>query len=172
MIAFNMLEKFLHLLEPDALPIYNDGEFGTYDPTRDWKAMSKQEKYQQDDKLTRGLFTETAIVARWFIDYPVYDEFIRGMQELDRTREIPMYLAFATQILLDIHHILGGKVYSAQQTFMTHLGFIDEDLALHEGIIANFRFKKSVAHIDQAIKKLRTDIKVNLSVYHCIILIP
>lgn len=165
MVAFKLLEEFSGILDSRGVPIFKDGSLGTYEPNRDWSRMSNQERFQQDNILMNEFLTEITIVIRCFAKYPVYDEFIRGVQELDRTREIPMYLAFAAQILLDIHHILRGGVYSAQEKCMSHLGLMDEDLALHQDFDPNIRIKKSVPHIDQAVEELRRSIKVHLPIY-------
>jgi hypothetical protein len=31
---------------------------------------------------------------------------MRGIKEMDRTREVPFHLVFAAQVFLDIHHVL------------------------------------------------------------------
>ncbi|POS79574.1 hypothetical protein DHEL01_v202020 [Diaporthe helianthi] len=97
MIPFIMIRSFLDILDPQHLPLYKEGMYGTYDPTRDWDSMSNQEKFQQDKVLMMEFFTELVTVARCISNYPVCDEFIRGMQELDRTQEIPMYHATPTR---------------------------------------------------------------------------
>lgn len=159
MIAFIMLESFLKVLDPGRLPLYKEGMFGTYDPARDWSRMPKQDKFQQDKILMMEFFTELATVVRC-VDYPVRDEFIRGMQELDRSREIPMYLAFAAQIFLDIHHVLRARVYSAHETCMSHIGLMDEDLGLHLDFHNKLRINNWPSSNDEMLKGLRKKIKV------------
>lgn len=165
MIAFIMLESFLEVLDPDHLPLYKEGMFGTYDPTRDWSRMSKQEKFQQDKILMMEFFTELASVVRCVPNYPVRDEFIRGMQELDQTREIPMYLAFAAQIFLDIHHILRAHVRSAHETCISHIGLMDEDLGLHLEFHTKVRINNWPPSNDEMLKELRRKIKVRMTLH-------
>ncbi|KAI7774884.1 hypothetical protein LA080_007709 [Diaporthe eres] len=159
MIAFIMLESFLEVLDPHHLPLYKEGMFDTYDATRDWSRMPKREKFQQDKILMMEFFTELATVVRCVPNYPVSDEFIRGMQELDRTREIPMYLAFAAQMFLDIHHILRGRVHSAHETCMSHIGLMDEDLGLHLDFHTKLRINNWPSSNDAMLKELRKKIK-------------
>lgn len=166
MIAFIMLESFLEVLDPRHLPLYKEGMFGTYNPIRDWSTMPKREKFQQDKILMMEFFTELAAVVRCVPNYPVSDEFIRGMKELDRTREIPMYLAFAAQIFLDIHHLLRGRVYSGHQTCMSQIGLMDEDLKLHLEFHSKLRINNWPASNDEMLRELRKKVKVRPRV-HC-----
>lgn len=167
MITYMMLENTMNQLgPPDVLPVFNHGSPATYDPTPDWATMPTQKKYEQDNILLMELFTDLMTIVRGVPKYPVHDEFIRGMQELDRTREIPMYLVFAAQIVLDIHHILRGKVYSAQELCMSHLGLLDEDLAMHLDFHTKLRTKTSTAYNDETMEGIRKLIKVRS---HCTI---
>lgn len=161
-----MLENFLDVLGPDGLSLYKEGMFGTYDPARDWSRMPKQEKFQQDKILMMEFFTELATVVRCVPNYPVRDEFIRGVQELDRTREIPMYLAFAAQIFLDIHHVLRARVYSAHETCISHIGLMDEDLGLHLDFHNKLRINNWPSSNDEMLKGLRNKIKVRHTMHY------
>lgn len=161
MIAYMMLENIMDQLgPPHVLPVFNHGSRASYDPTSDWGTMPLKVKYEQDKILIMEFLTDLVTLARGVPKYPVLDEFTRGIQELDRTREIPMYLVFAAQIFLDIHHILRDKVYSAQELCMSHLELIDEDLALQLDFHAKLRAKKSTASQDATMKAVRKLIKV------------
>ncbi|KAG8157275.1 hypothetical protein KVR01_012983 [Diaporthe batatas] len=159
MIPFIMITSFLTVLDPKDLRLYKEGTFGTYDPTRDWDSMTNQEKFKQDKVLMMEVFGELVTVARCIPNYPVCDEFIRGMQELDRTREIPMYLAFTAQVFLDIHHVLREKVYSAHEKCMSNIRIMDEDLRLHLDFHTKLRIKHWPASNDEMIRQLREKIK-------------
>lgn len=161
MIPFIMIRSFLAFLDPEDLPLCKEGIHGAYDPTRDWNSMSNQEKYQQDKVLMMEFFTEVVTVARCIPKYPVCDEFIRGMQELDRTREIPMYLAFTAQVFLDIHHILREKVYSAHEKCMLSIGIMDEDIRLHLDFHTKLRISNWPASNDEAMRRFREKMKVS-----------
>ncbi|KAK2601422.1 hypothetical protein N8I77_010872 [Diaporthe amygdali] len=159
MIAFIMLESFLDAWDPRHLPLYKEGMFGTYDPTRDWSTMPKRDKFQQDKILMMEFFSELATIVQCVPNYPVDDEFTRGMKELHWTREIPMYLVFATQMFLDIHHILRGRVYSAHETCMSHLELMDTDFGLHLDFHTKLRVSNWPVSNDEALKELRKKIK-------------
>lgn len=167
-----MLEAILDNLKlcpPTALPLYGYGSGYTYDATPDWGTMSNQEKYRQDKTLLTEFFTDLMTVVRSVPEYPVHDEFVRGMQELDNTKKVPMYLVFAAQAFLDIHHILRGKVYSAHELCMSHLRLMDEDLALHLNFNATLRAKNRSSIEDKALTEMRKLIKVRSILYYHIV---
>lgn len=161
MIPFILLRSFLAGLGPEHLPLCKEGVSDTYDPTRAWETMTNRERFHQDQILMMQFLTELVIVARCVPGYPVCDEFIRGMQELDRTREIPMYLAFAAQVFLDIHHILRGRIQSAYENCISNIEIMDEDLRLHLDFHAKLRIKHWPASNDEAMRQLRKRIKVS-----------
>jgi len=68
--------------------------------------MSGQAKFQEDQILPFEIFTELVTVGRLVQGYPVQDEFLRGIKEMDKTREVPFHLVFSAQVFLDIHHLL------------------------------------------------------------------
>lgn len=51
--------------------------------------------------------TEIMTVVRCVGDWPVKDEFIRGVEEMDKTKQVPFYAVFAAQVFLDITYELG-----------------------------------------------------------------
>lgn len=163
MIPYLVLELTVDTLNsgpPNGLPVLSHGSPFTYDPTLDWDRMTKQEKYEQDKILILEFFTDILSLVRAVPVYPVQDEVIRGMQELDRTREVPMYLAFATQIVVDIHHLLRDRVYSAQERCMSDLGLIDEDIALHLDFCAKIGARDPSKSDDKTLEEIREAIKV------------
>lgn len=168
MIPYMMLEDIVDNLGPDpnVLPLYKLGLNVTYDPTPDWETMPMKEKYAQDTILIMNFITDVFAIVRAIPGYPVHDEFTRGIEELDRTREVPMYLVFAAQVFLDIHHILRGKVYSAQELLMSHLELMDEDLALQLDFHAKVRAKKSTAYTDETMNGIRKLIKVRSTLHY------
>lgn len=163
MIPLMMIKAFLDIMNqhpPGEMPIYVDDIFDTYDPILQWNRLSEQAKFAQDRKLLTEILSEMLVLARCVQSYPVHDEFIRGMQELDRNREIPMYLVFTVQIFLDMNHILHGQVYSARETCMSHLRLMDEDLELHMQFHAKFRSEKRTASEKLILGEVRNKIKV------------
>jgi len=108
--AHRVIMSFASVLQPERLPIYQDGTFGIYDPTADRETMSGSEKCNEDQALLMEFFTELVAVNRGVQNYPVKDEFTRGMKDFEKQQtDPPFYLVFAAQVFLDIHHILRAR---------------------------------------------------------------
>lgn len=164
MVAIMVLEKCLDEWGPDGVVLFNEPLCEAYDPISDWSGMTKPEVFQKDESLLLEHLSELTIIVRCVENYPVSDELLRGMEELRRTKDIPMYLVFAAQTFLDVHHVLGKHVCSAYETCMSHLELMDEDLALHEEFLAKCSSRASPAYYDYASKELRQKIKVRSAV--------
>lgn len=162
MIPFIMLGSFLLVLQPGRVPLYLEGTFGVYDPSRDLSTMSNQDKFRQDKVVLMEFFTELMVVERVVKGFPVEDEFLRGMKELDRTREVPMYLAFAAQMFLDMHHILRAKVTAAHSTCTSQLEVMDESLRLHLDFHKDLKIDHWPQSNDTAILQLISHIGVRI----------
>lgn len=159
-----MLETFLeNVLHPSHVPLYKEGTFGAYDPSRDWQTMSNRHKFTQDKILMLEYLPELITAAHCVPEYPVRDEFLRGMGELDKTREIPMYLAFAAQLFLDAHHILREKVLFGLDTCMWHMQLMHEDLDQHLEFHENLRINSWPASNDDVLRELQRRLMVCVS---------
>lgn len=166
MIAYTILDNILEIVKlPGPLPAFLHDPSGTYDPTPDWDSMTTHEKYKQDEFVMIDFLNDVMALVRHVPHYPVHDEFIRGMLELDRTKEIPMYLAFAAQMFLDIHHILRGRVYSAYESCISELRSMDEDLELHLNFHAKVEANRGDTFKKAAATHLRSLIKVRSMAY-------
>ncbi|KAI8300892.1 hypothetical protein K4K61_009389 [Colletotrichum sp. SAR11_59] len=108
--VYRFLEGFQAVLRPNMLPLFKQGVFGTYDPTSNFKTKSPEEKFQEDQVIMMEVFGELMTIIRTVPNWPVEDEFLRGMREMEDTKKIPFYLVFAAQTYLDIHHILRDDV--------------------------------------------------------------
>lgn len=167
MIPYRVLSSIVDGLgPPHLLPFFYDEASGTFDPNLDRDRVSMEDKSKQDKVMIMEFFTDLMTVVRCIPNFPVHDECIRGMEELDRTRQIPMYLAFATQIFLDIYHILGDRVYSAYEWCMSQMRLMDEDLRLHQEFYAKFRTKTLPASSEKTLKALREQIKVSFTIHY------
>ncbi|KAK4111504.1 hypothetical protein N656DRAFT_837525 [Canariomyces notabilis] len=137
MVAYNVLTSLLPVLITD-LPVYKDGSFGTYDPKRFRPDLSGQEKIQDDLILLTEMFTELVTVGRLVDDFPVQDELMRGIKEMDKTREISFHLVFSAQVFLDIHHVLRYEADHPFQQLMKQLDYMETSLRrqmeFHEGL--------------------------------------
>ena len=114
--ACRFLHYFQHVRPEGEIPQFAEGRFGTYNPESDWRTMSDPQKYEQDRIVLLEFLADLATI-RMAIPYPVPDVFSRGIDEMLRTGEVPLYLVVATQIFLDIHHIVGSKTPTAFRDF-------------------------------------------------------
>lgn len=136
MVAYNLLNGVVKVLGPN-LPLYKDGTYGTYDPRRDRTKMSGQERFQEDLIVLSEMFSELVTVGRQVHDYPIQDELLRGIKEMDRTREVPFHLVFSAQVVLDIHHLLREDAARPFNQMMEQIALMGESLEqaeFHKGL--------------------------------------
>ncbi|KAH6976031.1 hypothetical protein BKA56DRAFT_674544 [Ilyonectria sp. MPI-CAGE-AT-0026] len=136
--AGRLIESLAKVLSPRHLPIYREGMFGTYDPKSNRDAKTGHEKFNEDKIILAEFFPEGVSLARLVPGYPAEDNFIRGIKELDKTQEVSFPLIFATQILLDIHHILRDHTADVAYTV------IQEVTALGNLIDGHFEYHRTL----------------------------
>lgn len=139
LLAYRHVDAFARVLQPGNIPIFKDGHFGWYDASSDRQSKTGRQKFQEDVALLMPFFAELMAVARSVGDYPVQDEFPRGMEELNKTNKIPFYLVFAAQVFLDIHHVLREQAIDAFQTFETQTKFFRSEIKDHLAFHKNLR---------------------------------
>ena len=103
--TLNLLNSFSEVLDP--------GHSGVYDPTRDYSRLSQDEKDQDGLIVLMELLPEFAKFCRVKLEVPAEDFLttsLRQMIDAWTIEALPMYAMFATQILLDIHHVLRQDV--------------------------------------------------------------
>ncbi|KAG5743055.1 hypothetical protein H9Q72_013948 [Fusarium xylarioides] len=153
-----LLKSLVAVLGPRNIPIYKEGMFGTYDPNSDRSRKNGHQKFNEDQIILSEYFTEAVTLARAVPNYPVEDEFIRGIRELDKTDKTPFYLVFATQILLDVHHILRGDTASVFETLSSHTSAMRNDLNQHIKHHQNLESETWPASNERALKELEQSI--------------
>ncbi|KAK7423550.1 hypothetical protein QQX98_001008 [Neonectria punicea] len=134
------------------VPIYGDNEFGVYDPESDRGGMTVQEKVMQDHLLLTELFMEALTIVHHVPDYPIVDEFIRGVKEFHETRKVPFFLIFAAQITLDILYVVRDHAETAVTTLFKRLKkmkfILEENIEFHE----NLKRPRWSSHNEKALK--------------------
>jgi hypothetical protein len=86
------------------------GHLGIYNPLADRTKMDDTQKTHQDLILLAELLPEFSFLARYKIGLFTTDELTAGLLKMSLTKEIPVWLTFATTILLDIHHLAKDQV--------------------------------------------------------------
>jgi hypothetical protein len=104
-----LLLSFRDVLQPRGLPVFKKGHFGFYDPTANRERMSAAQRFNEDKIILLELLPEFAQIQRLKIQLPVQDDITREMVRFVETKEVPLSLCFAAQILLDVHHGLREK---------------------------------------------------------------
>ncbi|KAL4746297.1 hypothetical protein BDW72DRAFT_38445 [Aspergillus terricola var. indicus] len=101
-----LLESFANVLQVNHQPVFKKGYYGTYDPKMDREQMSLGQKFNEDQIILLSILPEFCMVERFEMQMPVWDAITRGLVEFIKTKRVTLWLCFASQIFLDVHHIL------------------------------------------------------------------
>ncbi|KAI1643963.1 uncharacterized protein F4817DRAFT_348063 [Daldinia loculata] len=158
-LTCRILDAFTRVVQPGAIPLYKEGMFGYYDPRSARDSKSGYQKFEEDRVLLMSFFTELMAVERGVGDYPVEDEFLRGIKELAKTKEVPFYLVFAAQIFLDIHYILRGNASRGFETLQMNLQFLDREIEEHFEFHKDLKIDNWPTSHNQMIRHLQAKIQ-------------
>ncbi|KAG5928510.1 hypothetical protein E4U42_000493 [Claviceps africana] len=156
--AYRMLESFSAILQPTHLPLYKEGVFGNFDPRSDRNRKTGRQKFEDDRALLMPFFTELITVVIGFDAWLAKDEFLRGMEELSRTKQVPFYAVFAAQIFLDITYELGPSIGRPFETMRDQLNFMDNDIKEHFQFHAKLKSDNWPASNDATLRELHRHI--------------
>ncbi|KAK9322283.1 hypothetical protein V1517DRAFT_140982 [Lipomyces orientalis] len=154
LVSYRMLLSFLDVLDPRELPLIKEGMFGRYDPDSDPATKTGRQKYQEDRILLMEFFSELMTVIRCVPGYPVEDEFLRGMKELDKTRTVSFSLVFAAQIFLDIHHTMRTRVRLSFSTMVEQTTMMDNSLNSYLKFHEKLKIENWPAANDHVVREL------------------
>ncbi|KAI1754847.1 hypothetical protein F4782DRAFT_463396 [Xylaria castorea] len=157
--TYRLLEAFVDVLQPGQLPLYKEGMFGFYDPASDRSKKTGWQKFGDDKVLLMSFFTEQMTTIIGVKGWPVQDEFLRGVEELSKTKEVPFYAVFAAQIFLDITYELGEDIQRPFTTMVSHTTLMDNDIKLHFEFHANLKINTWPATNDTLIRELQQGIQ-------------
>ncbi|KAF4878860.1 hypothetical protein CGCSCA1_v001662 [Colletotrichum siamense] len=114
--TLSILSEVLPGLQSNKKPI----EPVNLDNMKDVIARKGVPKFDRDRDILKHVFEDLAFIddhlgkkdPSGLIEWPhvIEDNLLRGLREARQTGKIPFYLAFASQVLLDIHHYLGKKI--------------------------------------------------------------
>ncbi|KAI0156453.1 hypothetical protein GGR57DRAFT_463469 [Xylariaceae sp. FL1272] len=158
-IAFRQVEAFLNVLQPGQIPLYKEGMFGYYDPMSDRSRKSGQQKFEDDRALLMPFFTQLITAVRGVQDWPVKDEFTRGMEELDKTKKVPFYMVFAAQIFLDVTYELREDIEEPSSILINHTTAMDDDIKSHFEFHEKLKIKNWPARNDHWLRDLQRSIQ-------------
>ena len=136
--AYAQLNSFAALVQPHHLYVYKPGHFGTYEPCSDRSVKTNREKFQEDRIVLLEVMADFCFVAQMTNEIPAEDELTRGLRGLVEDKKIPLWLDFAAQNFLDIHHIFRQDVGNAfavlQETGRQARQTIEQNLLFHQSL--------------------------------------
>ena len=114
---FRMPFKAFRMFRKDIIPVLPENshlevDIKTCDLSKDRSAMSYWERGWEDMTLLVALLIEARMLNSYEAHLPAQDELTRGLREFLGAKNIPVWLTFAAQIYLDIHHDMREKVSS------------------------------------------------------------
>ena len=111
MNIYRMLAGFCDVLQPRHAPIYRPGHYGIYDPNIDRDKLNDYERFREDKIIIFESMTEFFILSKSGEHrLLVLDEVTEGFLDMFRTKKISLWVTFAAQIYVDIHHVLRADV--------------------------------------------------------------
>ncbi|CDM34525.1 hypothetical protein DTO006G1_533 [Penicillium roqueforti] len=108
-----LLESFRDVLQDNHLPVFKKGFFGTYDPKANREGMSVGQKFNEDKIIFVQLMPEFCMIDKFGIRMLTSDAITAGLVEFCRTKKATLWLSFAAQVLLDVHHIMRYSILGA-----------------------------------------------------------
>lgn len=136
--TFSLLSSFGDMVRGDMLLPYKPGHFGTYDKTRDRSQKTAREKFTDDKAIMYEILSDFLTMHHATAPRPFEDEFTRGLRKMFETHQLPMWLAFAGQIFLDIHYTLGDGVKQGFEEYKSYAELtktsISENLEFHSNL--------------------------------------
>ncbi|EED24643.1 conserved hypothetical protein [Talaromyces stipitatus ATCC 10500] len=108
-----LLESFADVLQANHQPVFKKGYFGTYNPKAHRELMSLGEKFNEDKIILLSILPEFCLIDTFKIQMPTEDAITRGLSEFAKTKRVTLWLCFASQIFLDVHHIMRHSTLGA-----------------------------------------------------------
>ncbi|XXH04045.1 GTP cyclohydrolase II [Hypoxylon texense] len=162
-LTYNVLESLARVVQAQNIPIYKEGSFGYYDPRSTRESKSGYKKHEEDRVLLMKFFTELMAVERGVANYPVADEFLRGVKELAETKQVSFHLVFAAQIFLDIHHTLRAGADRGYEMLEKNLCFLEGEIDAHLEYHKDMKINNWPAHNNWMISQIKSKLKSVLS---------
>jgi hypothetical protein len=105
-----ILSSFCDVLSPGYMPQFKPGHFGIYNPEASRSGMTLRQKLAENKILVTEILAEFCLLGHCKAVLAGQDELTRGLMEMYNTKNVTTWLCFATQIYLDINHILRRQI--------------------------------------------------------------
>lgn len=108
-----LLDAFANVLHDNHQPVFKKGYFGTYNPKANRERMSVGQKFNEDKIILLSILPEFCMFDTFKFRTPTSDAITQGLVEFSKNRKVTLWLCFASQIFLDIHHIMRHSTLGA-----------------------------------------------------------
>lgn len=105
-----MLSAFCKVINPGRLPLFRKGFYGTYRPEANRSRMSLREKFAENKIVIMEALPDFCMMEMGNVEPVGQDELTKGLKEMCTTKKASTWLLFATQVFLDINHLLRLQV--------------------------------------------------------------
>lgn len=126
--AYMLVSAFNRILEPGSLPVYKPGHYGVYDPLSDRASKSSRDKFREDKIILLELLPDFYVFSLTRGKIPAEDEMTRGIREMAAQNKVPIWLAFAAQVFLDIHHILREQIGRGRDDLVKSAKYVESGI--------------------------------------------
>ncbi|KAI2619527.1 hypothetical protein GGS26DRAFT_601986 [Hypomontagnella submonticulosa] len=102
-----------------------------FDPDKEFplkRSYSEVEKEDFDARLLQWFFAESHLLATNGWGYVAEDEVIKGMRNIGKTQDVPLHLAYAGILFVDVHHYFLEKVTVAFEIMVRELAHMRSEL--------------------------------------------
>ncbi|KAJ5700972.1 hypothetical protein N7493_012018 [Penicillium malachiteum] len=151
------LEASCDVLRENNLLQAKEDFFDAYNPKANRELMSQSQKSQEDRLLLIKLISDACIINVFDSKNPFLDSITEGLLEYVQTKKVTLWLCFASQIHIDIRHVMR---HSAPSAFNDHRM---SGLRIEKTVDEYFKFSKTHSQPkfwseenDKRIKELNT----------------
>ncbi|KAM0239538.1 hypothetical protein ACHAP5_008261 [Fusarium lateritium] len=113
-----------------------EGIFGALEDDTKTASRSVNQKFEHDNMITAELWFEALALIHNVPDYPITDEFIRGVKEFKESNKVPFSLVFAAQVNIDIHRAIESYAEPFVVNLLTRVdsmkGLLGTQINLHK----------------------------------------
>ncbi|KAF2267269.1 hypothetical protein CC78DRAFT_541919 [Lojkania enalia] len=135
-----------------------------YDLTIDWFKLPIRDKYEQDRRLVWSFVPEIWTMCLATEGDQAEDEFTRGIRLMQNTdqKDVPLWLAFAASLFLDLYHILKDQVESGFWRLKETAAITRNNIRRNRAFHANLWDSKRQNPFDEILNGVSDEIRDNI----------
>ena len=138
--TYILLSSFQNVLSPGHVPVHKSGCFGPRDLRTKWSEKTPRKKFQDDKIVLLEALADLRFMAEISSKAPLAeDELLRGVRQMSRGKDIPVWLVFATQCFLDAQHALEQDISGPHERLMVTAHAIKSSIELNLKFHATLR---------------------------------